>query len=98
QGIQPGPRMVEAQPDVRFLALPAARESIAAALAETVSGRILKAGKRGARGFDAAVDLICRVAALALAAGNALQQIELNPVTVGAHGAVAVDAALVGAA
>jgi len=93
-----GGRMVEAQPDVRFLALPAARESIAAALAETVSGRILKAGKRGARGFDAAVDLICRVAALALAAGNALQQIELNPVTVGAHGAVAVDAALVGAA
>jgi acyl-CoA synthetase (NDP forming) len=90
-----GGRMVEAQPDVRFLALPAARASIAAALGETMTGRILQAGKRGATGFDAAVDLIHRVGLLALAAGEALRQIELNPVTVGAHGAVAVDASII---
>jgi acyl-CoA synthetase (NDP forming) len=90
-----GGRMVEAQPDVRFLAIPAARESVAAALAETLAGRILKAGQRGATGFDAAVDLIHRVGLLALAAGEALRQIELNPVTVGAHGAVAVDASII---
>jgi acyl-CoA synthetase (NDP forming) len=93
-----GGRMVEAQPDVRFLRLPAGPETVAAALAETMAGRILKVGRRGATGFDAAVDLACRVAGLALAAGDALRQIELNPVTVGRHGAVAVDAALVAGA
>lgn len=90
-----GGRMVEAQPDVRFLSLPAARESIAAALAETVTGRVLQGGKRGATGFGAAVDLIHRVGLLALAAGDGLRQIELNPVTVGTHGAVAVDASII---
>jgi hypothetical protein len=87
--------MVELQSDVRFLALQAERDTLAAALAGTLAGRALQRGHRGATGFDDAVALIARVAALGVAAGERLVQIELNPVTVGAHGAAAVDAHVV---
>jgi len=90
-----GGQMVELQSDVRFVALPASRMRLAAALADTLMGRALHNKFRGAEGFDAAVDFLARVAALALASHRSIAQIELNPVTVGAHGAAAVDASIV---
>jgi hypothetical protein len=87
--------MVELQSDVRFLGLPADRAALAHALAGTLAGAALQRGHRGAQGFGAAVDLMARVADLGLAAGERLMQIELNPVTVGPHGAAAVDAQVV---
>jgi acyl-CoA synthetase (NDP forming) len=90
-----GGRMVELQSDVRFLGLPTDRAALARALSGTLAGAALQRGHRGAQGFGAAVDLMARVADLGLAAGERLMQIELNPVTVGSHGAAAVDAQVV---
>jgi acyl-CoA synthetase (NDP forming) len=90
-----GGRLVELLKDVAFAALPVSRAALSNALRRTAVGRALHEGFRGATGFEAALDLLERLAALQLAAGDALAQIELNPVTVGPHGATAVDAALV---
>lgn len=90
-----GGRSVELQSDLRFLGLPADNSALQRALAGTMAGAALRRGHRGATGFDAAVELMARVAALGLAAGDRLVQIELNPVTVGPHGAAAVDAHVV---
>ena len=90
-----GGQMVELQSDVCFVALPASRARLAAALSDTLVGRALARRFRGAEGFEAAVDLLHRVAALALAGADRIAQIELNPVTVGAHGAAAVDASVI---
>jgi acyl-CoA synthetase (NDP forming) len=90
-----GGQMVELQSDVRFVALPASRARLADALSGTLIGGALRKKFRGAEGFDAAVDFLQRVAALALASAGGIAQIELNPVTVGAHGAAAVDASIV---
>jgi len=88
-----GGQMVELQPDIRFVALPASRERLAAALADTLAGRALYRRFRGAEGFEPALDLLERLAALLLTEPR-IQQIELNPVTVGPHGAVPVDASV----
>jgi hypothetical protein len=90
-----GGRLVELLKDVAFVALPAGRAAFDAALRRTIIGRALHAGFRGAAGYPSALDLLEKLAALALAAGQDLVQIELNPVTVGLLGAVAVDAAIV---
>lgn len=90
-----GGQMVELQSDVRFIALPASRARLADALAGTLIGGALQKKFRGAEGFEAAVEFLQRVAALALASADGIAQIELNPVTVGAHGAAAVDASIV---
>lgn len=89
-----GGQMVELQPDIRFVALPASRERLAAALTGTLIGRALQQRFRGVEGFEPALDLLERLAALLLAEPR-IEQIELNPVTVGAHGAVPVDASVV---
>jgi len=90
-----GGRLVELLKDVAFVALPAGRAAFDAALRRTIIGRALHEGFRGAAGYPSALDLLEKLAALALAAGQDLVQIELNPVTVGPLGAVAVDAAIV---
>ena len=90
-----GGRLVELRPDVRFLGLPATRAQLERALTETAIGDALKRGFRGASGFEAAVTFLERLTALALATTDLVAQIELNPVTVGAHGAAAVDAAVI---
>jgi acyl-CoA synthetase (NDP forming) len=89
--------LVELLKDVRFLALPADHAEIERALTATAVGRGLRSGHRGATGFAAAVEFLERLVALALAAGDAVTQIELNPVTVGGHGAAAVDASVIAA-
>ena len=90
-----GGRLVELLKDVAFVALPGSRAAMSEALRRTAVGRALHEGFRGASGFESALDLLEHLAALALAAGRTLVQIELNPVTVGPQGAVAVDAAIV---
>jgi acyl-CoA synthetase (NDP forming) len=90
-----GGRLVELLQDVRFLRLPASRESIERELRNTVVGYGLWSGFRGMSGFDAASDLLERVANVAVSEAAKVAQIELNPVMVGAHGAAAVDAAII---
>jgi acyl-CoA synthetase (NDP forming) len=88
-----GGRLVELLKDVAFIALPAGRDDMARALGRTTIGAALRRSFRGATGFDPAVDLMERLSDITLSTAG-LAQIELNPVTVGAHGAVAVDAAV----
>ena len=89
-----GGQWVELLKDVRFVALPASAGELAAALGSTLVGRALQEGHRGASGFEPAVQLLAALADAALQAAPAVAQIELNPVTVGKHGAAAVDAAI----
>lgn len=89
-----GGRMTELARDVAFATLPAPRETLKAMLERTLAGAALARGFRGAVGFDAAVEFLERLSRLAVAGDGAVAQIELNPVTVGNHGAVAVDASI----
>lgn len=89
-----GGQWVELLKDVRFVALPASTQELAEALASTLVGRALQSRFRGAQGYDEAVQLLERLGDAAVQAGAAVTQIELNPVTVGRHGAAAVDAAI----
>lgn len=89
-----GGRMTELVRDVAFATLPAPRETLKAMLERTLAGKALARGFRGAAGFDAAVEFLERLSRLAVAGDGAVAQIELNPVTVGNHGAVAVDASI----
>jgi acyl-CoA synthetase (NDP forming) len=88
-----GGRLVELLKDVAFIALPAGREDMARALGRTAIGDALRRGFRGATGFGPAVDFMERLSDITLST-EGLAQIELNPVTVGHHGAAAVDAAV----
>jgi acyl-CoA synthetase (NDP forming) len=90
-----GGRLADLLADVRFVALPAGRDAITAALGRTMVGRALASGYRGAQGHAAAVDLLVQLGAIGAASAATVEQIELNPVTVGAHGAAAVDALVV---
>ena len=90
-----GGQLVEIISDVRFVTLPVGKEHLGRVLASTLIGRALKDGFRGAQGFDAAVSFLQRLSQVALKSAQWVTQIELNPITVGAHGAVAVDAAVV---
>lgn len=89
-----GGRMAELLRDVAFALLPASRETLKAMLERTLAGAALARGFRGAAGVDAAVEFLERLSRLAVASDGAVAQIELNPVTVGNHGAVAVDASV----
>ncbi|MDB5862162.1 MAG: putative acetyl-CoA synthetase [Ramlibacter sp.] len=89
-----GGQWVELLNDVRFVSLPATLDELSRALAGTTIGGALKSGLRGASGFDAAVAFLGRLASAAVEHCDHIAQIELNPVTVGKHGATAVDAAV----
>lgn len=89
-----GGQWVELLKDVRFVALPASTRELAEALASTLVGRALQSRFRGAQGYEETVQLLERLGDAAVQAGAAVTQIELNPVTVGRHGAAAVDAAI----
>ncbi len=86
----------EALHDVVMWPIPARRTAIEARLADTTLGRILASPRWQHR--DAAehfVDLLLSLQHAALACGDALQAIDINPVILGACGAVAVDALVV---
>lgn len=86
--------LAEILADVAFVRLPVARVHIERLLKKTIIGGTLASGHRGAEGFDAAVDALERLSAAALGSASSISQIELNPITVGSHGAAAVDAAV----
>ena len=87
-----GGRLLEEVGDFRFLMLPATMEQIAARFAETIAGRVLRHGVRGAVGFEAAVETLHAVALLGERGIGVVKAMELNPVIAGTHGAAAVDA------
>jgi len=86
---------VEALRDVAFRIAPLGEDEARAMIAETVAGRLLLHGARGRKPGDvqALVDLILRVAQLALATPT-LAEFELNPVIVhpAGQGVTVVDA------
>lgn len=90
-----GGLLVELMKDVRFCALPATRAQLKRCLEETLIGSGLKSSFRGAQGFEAALDFLVRLASISLFFSEFVAQIEINPITVGAHGAVAVDATVI---
>ena len=84
---------VEALKDVAFRIVPLTRADALAMIEETVAGRLLAKPRGGSPGdIDAVVELILKVADLALAAPE-LDEFELNPVIVHpvGRGATAVD-------
>jgi acyl-CoA synthetase (NDP forming) len=86
----------EALHDVVTIPLPAGRTAIEAALAQGSLGRVLASPRWNHPAAAAAfVDLLMGLQKAALAIGDALQAIDINPVILGADGAVAVDALVV---
>jgi len=86
----------EALHDVSTFPLPVSRTFIETGLAEGSLGRILTSPRWKHQGcFNAFVDLLMCLQAAALALGDALQAIDINPVILGGAGAVAVDALVI---
>ena len=86
----------EALHDVVTIPLPVSRTAIEAALARGSLGRVLASPRWNHPAAAAAfVDLLMGTQEAALALGDALQAIDINPVILGADGAVAVDALVV---
>ena len=86
----------EALRDVTTIALPCSRTAVEAKVRESSLGRVLGSPRwqhPGAR--PAFVDVLMGLQAAALALGERLQAIDINPVILGPFGAVAVDALVV---
>lgn len=82
--------------DISTWPLPIAREAIEADLARSSLGRILASHRWPHKAASSAlVDLLMTLQDVALALGDALEAIDLNPVILGADGARAVDALVV---
>ncbi len=86
----------EALRDVATWPLPIDRAAIAAKLARSSLGRVLASPRwKHPHAMDAFVDLLVKLQDAALALGERLQAIDINPVILCASGAVAVDALVV---
>jgi hypothetical protein len=86
----------EALHDVVTIPLPAGRTAIEQAVAAGSLGRVLASPRWKHPGAAAAfTDLLVALQAAALSLGDAVQAIDVNPVILGAAGAVAVDALVV---
>jgi hypothetical protein len=86
----------EALHDVATFPLPVSRGFIEAKLAKGSLGRVLASPRWKHPGASAAfVDLLMSLQDVALSLGDALHAIDVNPVILGAAGAVAVDALVV---
>ncbi|MBN8874170.1 MAG: acetate--CoA ligase family protein [Rhodospirillales bacterium] len=86
----------EALRDVATWPLPVDRATLAAGLASGSLGRILASPRWPHAGAtDALLDLLLALQDAALALGDRLQAIDVNPVILGAQGAIAVDALVV---
>ena len=86
----------EALHDVTTFALPVSRSFIEAGLAKGSLGRVLASPRWKHKGsFTAFVDALMGLQEAALALGDQLQAIDINPVILGAHGAIAVDALVI---
>jgi len=86
----------EALGDAAMWPIPVTRVAIAERLAARSLGRVLQSPrwKHGAS-FDALLDLLMALQRVALALGERLQAIDINPVIMGGAGVVAVDALVV---
>jgi acyl-CoA synthetase (NDP forming) len=86
----------EALRDVTLWPLPVARDAIEQRLRHTALGRVLASPRwRHPAAFGAFVDLLLALQDAALTLDDRLAAIDVNPVILGAHGAIAVDALLV---
>jgi acetate---CoA ligase (ADP-forming) len=86
----------EALHDVTTFALPVGRGFVEAGLAKSSLGRVLSSPRWKHPGaWDAFVDLLMNLQEAALSLGDSLRAIDINPVILGAAGAVAVDALVV---
>ena len=89
----------EALHDVATFPVPVSRTAIEAGLALGSLGRVLNSPRwRHETAFQAFVDMLISLQSAALALGDRLQAIDINPVILGATGAVAVDALVIPAA
>jgi len=90
-----GGTMVELLRDVTTLLLPASRADIAAALGSLRVSALLDGWRgRPAGDREAAIEAISTIAAFALAEGDRLVELDVNPLIVTASGAVAADVLL----
>ena len=86
----------EALHDVATFPLPASQGFIETRLATSTIGRILASPRwKHASAFGDLVDLLMALQAAALSLGENLSAIDINPVILGAHGAIAVDALVI---
>lgn len=86
----------EALHDVVTFPLPIGRSAVEAGLAKGALGRVLASPRWKHPGaYGAFVDLLMNLQAAALTLGDSLQAIDINPVILGAAGAIAVDALVV---
>jgi acetate---CoA ligase (ADP-forming) len=86
----------EALRDVATFPLPTSREVMEAGLAKGSLGRILASPRwTHPAAADAFIDLLVSLQMAALALGDRLQAIDINPVILGSCGAIAVDALVV---
>ncbi len=88
-----GGMLVELFEDVATVLLPVSRDDISAAIGSLKINALLN-GYRGGEAADieALVDTVVRIAAFAEQHADSLQELDVNPLLVTRHGAVAVDA------
>jgi acyl-CoA synthetase (NDP forming) len=86
----------EALREVTMWSLPATRAAIEQKLAESALGRVLQSSRwRHPAAFGELVDALLRLQNFALAAGDALEAVDINPIMLGAGGTIGVDALIV---
>ena len=86
----------EALRDVTMWPIPIARETIENTLRHSALGRVLHGPRWKHPGAMAAfIEVLLGLQTTALSLGERLQAIDINPVILGAHGAIAVDALVI---
>jgi succinyl-CoA synthetase beta subunit len=86
----------EALDNVSMWPVPVGRAQIEATLAGTPLGRIFASSRWTERGsLDALVDTLVKLQAFAVWAGERIEAVDINPLIIGAHGCIAVDALIV---
>ena len=86
----------EALRDVTMWPIPIARETIENTLRHSALGRVLHGTRWKHPGAMAAfVEVLLGLQTIAISLGERLQAIDINPVILGAHGAIAVDALVI---
>jgi acyl-CoA synthetase (NDP forming) len=86
----------EAIRDVTMWPIPTAREAIERALRGSTLGRIVTGPRWKHPGaFSAFIDVLMALQNAAVSLGDQLHAIDINPVILGAHGAIAVDALVI---